>query len=222
MVLDFFRGSAPKAMDEVHTTLVQMLNDGHDIFVTASNALFGGGKSKATKKEVRSTDREINEAQGEIRRTLLTHAAVNLGDLPEVLQYASIVKDAERVGDYAKNVYDLVRYGANFDGAPDEDNLADYRDKVAGLISEAAEIFEEIDTERAQQLIDSADVLLDEYDANVKAQFSSDLPTDAAVARALYFRFLKRMTAHTMNVLTALVQPLDRLDYYDEAKEDRE
>ena len=222
MVLDFFRGSAPKAMDEVHATLVQMLNDGHDIFVTASNALFGGGKSKATKKEVRSTDKEINEAQGEIRRTLMTHAAVNLGDLPEVLQYASIVKDAERVGDYAKNVYDLVRYGANFDGAPDEDELAEYRDAVAQLISEAAEIFEAIDTERAQELINTADAQLDAFDAGVKAQFSSELPTEQAVARALYFRFLKRTTAHTMNVLTALVQPLDRLDYYDEAKEDRE
>ena len=173
MVLDFFRGSAPKAMDEVHATLVQMLNDGHDIFVTASNALFGGGKSKATKKEVRSTDKEINEAQGEIRRTLMTHAAVNLGDLPEVLQYASIVKDAERVGDYAKNVYDLVRYGANFDGAPDEDELAEYRDAVAQLISEAAEIFDAIDTERAQELINTADAQLDAFDAGVKAQFSS-------------------------------------------------
>ena len=200
----------------------RLLNDGHDVFVTASNALFGGGKSKATKKEVRSTDKEINEAQGEIRRTLMTHAAVNLGDLPEVLQYASIVKDAERVGDYAKNLYDLVRYGANFDGAPDEDNLAGYRDAVANLILEAAEVFEAINTERAQELINKADGFLDEYDANVKAQFASELPTDQAVARALYFRFLKRTTAHVMNVLTALVQPLDRLDYYDEAKEDRD
>lgn len=222
MVLDFFKGTGPKAMDDVHSTLVQMLNDGHDIFVVASNALFGGGKSKATKKEVRSTDKEINAAQGEVRRTLMTHAAVNLGDLPEVLQYASIVKDAERVGDYAKNLYDLVRYGANFDGAPDEDTLASYRDAVAGLISEAADVFDAIDTERAQELINKADGFLDEYDANVKAQFSTDLPTDEAVSRALYFRFLKRTTAHVMNVLTALVQPLDRLDYYDEAKEDRE
>jgi hypothetical protein len=47
--------------------------------------------------------------------------------------------------------------------------------------------------------------------------------TDAqyAVSRALYYRFLKRTTAHVMNVLTSLVQPLDRLDYYDEAPEDR-
>lgn len=221
MVLDFFRGSGPKAMDEVHATLVQMLNDGHDVFVTSSNALFGGGKSKATKKEVRSTDKEINEAQAEVRRTLVMHASVNLGDLPEVLQYASIVKDAERVGDYAKNLYDLVRYGANFDGALDEDELAGYRDAVAGLILEAASVFEAIDTERAQALINKADGFLDEYDSCVKAQFTSDASTQDAVARALYYRFLKRTTAHVMNVLTALTQPLDRLDYYDEAKEDR-
>lgn len=222
MVLDFFRGSAPKAMDEVHATLVQMLHDGHDVFVTSSNALFGGGKSKATKKEVRSTDKEINEAQADVRRTLVMHASVNLGDLPEVLQYASIVKDAERVGDYAKNLYDLVKYGANFDGAPDEDELDEYRNNVARLILEAASVFEAIDTVRAQELINKADGFLDQYDANVKAQFASDLATDQAVARALYYRFLKRTTAHVMNVLTALTQPLDRLDYYDEAKEDRE
>ena len=222
MVLDFFRGSAPKAMDEVHSTLVQMLNDGHDVFVTSSNALFGGGKSKATRKEVKATDKEINQAQAQVRRTLVMHASVNLGDLPEVLQYASIVKDAERVGDYAKNIYDLVRYGANFDGAPDEDELAGYRDAVANLIVEAASVFEAVDTDRAQALIDKADDFLDEYDARVKEQFSSTLPTDEVVARALYYRFLKRTTAHVMNVLTSLTQPLDRLDYYDEAKDDRE
>ena len=42
-----------------------------------------------------------------------------------------------------------------------------------------------------------------------------------AVARALYFRFLKRITAHVMNFLTSLVLPIDRLDYYDEPKDDR-
>jgi hypothetical protein len=38
----------------------------------------------------------------------------------------------------------------------------------------------------------------------------------------LYFRYLKRVTAHVMNFLTSLVVPVDRLDYYDEAKEDRD
>ncbi len=221
MVFEFFRSGSQSAIDEVQATLVGMLEDGHDVFMTASDALFGGGKSKETKREVRSTDREINEAQAAVRRSLMIHAAVNSSDLPLVLQYASIVKDAERVGDYAKNLYDLVRYGADFDTAPDRDELIGYRDAVAKLILDAAAIFEATNTERAQALINKADGFLDEYDTHVKAMFTTDLESKDAVARALYYRFLKRTTAHVMNVLTALVQPLDRLDYYDEAKEDR-
>jgi len=223
VVLEFFKGRTQSPIDEVRSTIVRMLEDGHDIFVTASDALFGGGKSKATRREVRSTDQEINEMQASVRRTLMVHAAVNSGDLALVLQYASIVKDAERVGDYAKNLYDLVRYGANFAGAPDEDELATYRDAVANLILEAASVFDAMDAQRAQELINKADGFLRDYDDQVKAQCKVDPDTDAqvAVARALYYRFLKRTTAHVMNVLTSLVQPLDRLDYYDEAPEDR-
>ncbi len=221
MVFEFFRSGSQSAVDEAQATLVTMLENGHDIFMTASDALFGGGKSKETKREVRSTDREINEAQAAVRRALMVHAAVNSSDLPLVLQYASIVKDAERVGDYAKNLYDLVRYGADFDTAADRDELIGYRDAVGNLILEAAAIFEATNTERAQALINKADDFLDQYDAHVKAMFTTDLSSRDAVARALYYRFLKRTTAHVMNVLTSLVQPLDRLDYYDEAKEDR-
>lgn len=221
MVFEFFRSGTQSAIDEVQATLVNMLENGHDVFMTASDALFGGGKSKATKREVRSTDKEINEAQAAVRRSLMVHAAVNSSDLPLVLQYTSIVKDAERVGDYAKNLYDLARYGADFDAAPDRDELIGYRDAVANLILEAASVFEAVNTERAQALLNKADGFLDEYDAHVKAMFTTDLEAQDAVARALYYRFLKRTTAHVMNVLTSLVQPLDRLDYYDEAKEDR-
>jgi phosphate transport system protein len=223
VVISFFKGSSQAPIDEIQAMLVRMLEDGHDVFVTASDALFGGGKSKATKREVRSTDKEINQLQADVRRTLMIHASVNPGDLPLVLQYASIVKDAERVGDYAKNLYDLVRYGADFADMPDEDELLGYRNAVATLILEAATVFEAMDTERAQQLIDKADGFLSNYDAHVKAlcEISPDADAPVAVSRALYYRFLKRTTAHVMNVLTSLVQPLDRLDYYDEAPEDR-
>ena len=221
MVLEFFRGNTQSGLDEVQQTLVQMLQQGHEVFTASTDALFGGGKSKETKQEVKSTDKVINEAQQSVRRQLMVSAAINSADLPLVIQYASIVKDAERVGDYAKNIYDLVKYGADFDAAPDRYHLLRYRDAVGQLILDAASVFEAKDSERAQRLIGKADAFLDEYDAQVKAAYQSQGPPSDAVARALYFRFLKRTTAHVMNVLTALVQPLDRLDYYDEAKEDR-
>ena len=219
--MEFFRGGPSNELDKVEASIVGMLRDGNDVFTTATDALFGGGKSKETKHEVRTTDKGINEAQQDVRRSLMIHAAVNTAELPLVLQYASIVKDAERIGDYSKNIYDLVKYGANFEGAPDESDLERYKDKVSQLILDAADVFGAKDAAAAQRLLGKADAFLDEYDAQVRAAYLSSGTTSDAVARALFFRFLKRTTAHVMNVLTSLVQPLDRLDYYDEAKEDR-
>ena len=185
MVFDFFKGGHT-TIETVEETLAQMLVDGREVFDTATDALFGGGKSKETKQEVRSTDREINVAQRDVRRELMIHASVQeTVDLPLVLAYMSTVKDAERIGDYSKNVYDLVRYGADFEHAEDRDELASYRDRVSHLIGEASEAFAAKDTERAQQLINKADGFLDDYDAHVKAAYRWEGNASDAVSRAL-------------------------------------
>ena len=222
MVFQFFKGG-DSTIDEVESTLVQMVLDGRDVFDTAMEALFGGGKSKETKKEIKSTDRGINVAQRDVRRELMIHASVrDTVDLPLVLAYMSTVKDVERIGDYSKNFYDLVKYGADFENVPDHDELAGYRDRVSTLLGDAATTFEARDADRARELISKADVFLDEYDDHIKAAYRSTGTPEDAVSRALYYRFLKRITAHVMNFLTSLVLPVDRLDYYDEAKDDRE
>lgn len=221
-MFEFFKSSGHSAIESVEQMLTTMLVDGHEVYTTASEALFGGGKSKETKQEVRSTDRGINQAQRDVRRELMLHAAVQESvDLPLVLSYMSVVKDAERIGDYAKNIYDLVRYGSNFEISPDREHLHGYCEAVGDLILQAAGVFESRDEERARELVEKADGFLDQHDAEVKAAFSMEGPVSDAVARALYFRFLKRITAHVMNLLTALVLPVDQLDYYDEVKEDR-
>ena len=222
MVLGFFRSTGHTAIEAVEDKLAGMLRDGRDVYDAAADALFGGGKSKATKREVRSTDRGINAAQQDVRRELLVHASVHeTVDLPLVLSYMSIVKDAERIGDYAKNIYDLVKYGTDFGSATDRDELEHYRNAVRSLIDDAGDVFEARDSQRARELIAKADRFLDDHDAHIKAAFAYDGAASDAVARALYYRYLKRITAHVMNLLTALVMPIDRLDYYDEAKEDR-
>lgn len=221
-MLEFFKSTETTAIESVEHMLVGMLRDGHDVYTTATEALFGGGKSKETRREVRSTDQGINKAQRDVRRELMVHAAVSASfDLPSVLSYMSIVKDAERIGDYSKNIYDLVRYGADFEDAPDRGNLEAVANAVGDLILQAAAVFESQDEDRARQLVSKADQFLDEHDAAIKAAFRSEGAASDAVARALYFRYLKRITAHIMNLLTALVLPIDKLDYYDEAKEDR-
>lgn len=222
MVFDFFRGGNQSTIEEVEETLVEMMNNARHVYEEAMGAVFGGGKSKETKKDLKKTDKEINIAQQEVRRSLVMHASVSPSvDMADTLAYMSVVKDVERVGDYSKNLYDLAKYGTDFSTATDFDHLDGYRERVGQLMEDATTVFASRDAEGAQRLVDKADAFLDDYDSNVKAAFQSDGPASDAVARALYFRFLKRITAHVMNLMTALVVPIDRLDYYDEAKEDR-
>ena len=195
MVFQFFKGGE-STIDVVEATLVQMVLDGREVYDTAMEALFGGGKSKETKKELKETvlwpddtfldyDRGINTAQQDVRRDLMLHASVgDTVDLPLVLAYMSTVKDVERIGDYSKNFYELVKYGTNFEDAPDYDVLADYRDRVSTLLGDAAETFRNRDEERARYLIAQADSFLDEYDTHVKAASQSTGPAADAVAQA--------------------------------------
>jgi len=52
------------------------------------------------------------------------------------------------------------------------------------------------------------------------------LITEPAVSRhpvvaALMYRYVKRVLAHATNVVTAIVMPIDKLDFFDEDKETR-
>jgi len=65
------------------------------------------------------------------------------------------------------------------------------------------------------------DAAQDEFDECIEQQLASEDAAREAVPRALLCRYLKRITGHLMNVITSLVMPLERLDYYDEDKADR-
>ena len=217
MVFSWFRSTDGSTMTEVADQIHQMVLDSRVVYEAAMDAVFGGGKSKDTKDVVKGTDAEINTAQRQVRKALVIHSAVAPGaDAGQVLSYMSVVKDVERIGDYSKNIYDLARYGVDFSTAPDVDELTEYREAVAQLIADSAEVFESGDSAAAEKLIAKANDFLDDYDDHVKAAYRSDGLASEAVARALYYRFLKRITAHVMNFLTALALPVHHLDYYDE------
>ena len=82
MVLEFFRRGGHTTLEEVEQSLVDMVHRVREVYDAAMEAVFGGGKSKDTKRTVKSTDRSINEEQRRVRRALMLHAAVETVDLP--------------------------------------------------------------------------------------------------------------------------------------------
>jgi phosphate uptake regulator len=139
-----------------------------------------------------------------------------------VLSSMSIVKDAERIGDYSKNIWDIADAGMDLSSADDIQLLMKYRDQTSSMIAETARVFRERDADAAHRMIQESDGVRDDYDARIRDLLAdSDSGASDAVARALLYRYLKRINAHAMNVLTSLVMPVHRLDFYDEKKADR-
>ena len=223
MVLEFFKGGADESLEEIEGLIIQMLLDDRHTFDLAINTVVGGTEAASVGTEVRKTDRKVNRAERDVRKRLVVHASLRgeRVDLPRVLVAMSVVKDAERIGDQSKNVWDLGSSGIDLSEADDIDYLVGLRDQTSNLIAECARIYKERDEKAAHALIPKMDVYLDDFDACVLRQIESTAGPRDAVPRALLCRYLKRITAHLMNVLTSLVMPLHRLDYYDEDKADR-
>lgn len=211
-----FRGPADR-LDDAERTIRAMLDDGRHAFDVATSTLLAGGSVDVAGPDLIATDRRINDAERSVRRELVVHGSVSgRADIPVMLVYMSIVKDIERIGDYAKNIYDLAAAGVDLSSAPDHGELTAIRDRVSLLIAEVAKVLAERDEERAWELSREGDAMLDDFDERVDRLIVAEDPARQAVPRALLFRHSKRIVAHLMNVLSAVIMPLDQLDYFDE------
>ena len=221
MVMSFFRRPDDSGIDHIEAQVQRMVTDARHTFDLAMNAVTGGSVASVA-DEVRRTDRQINVTEMEIRRELVVHFSVHAGgDATEMLVFMNMVKDLERIGDYNKNVFDLAEEGVAFAEADDLERILGFRDEISSRIALMGEILTVRVEERARAYIARSDELRREFDTLVNGLVHSTEPALHAVPRALLYRFLKRITAHSMNVVTAVVMPVDRLDYYDEADDTR-
>lgn len=223
MVLEFFRRGSESQLEQIEGKIGQMLGDARHSFDLSTSALLAGAQAGAVGDDVHATDKRINATEREIRRDLVVHVSVHAAgsDISMILAYMAVSKDIERIGDYAKNIWDLANQGTDLSGAEDLEQLDSYRQRVSLLVAQTAQTFLDRDTEEARRYLGEADVMLKEYDERITEGALSERPSSFGVPRALYYRYLKRITAHLMNVLTALTMPVDQLAYFDEAEEDR-
>ena len=220
MVMSFFR-SDEGGISQIESQVQRMIADARHTFDLAMNAVTGGAVETVA-DEVRRTDRQINVTEIEIRRELLVHISVHgTADAGEMLVFMNMIKDLERIGDYNKNIFDLALEGVSFSGAEDLEQILGFRDELSSRIALMGEILDTRDEDRARTYIERGDQLRREFDGLVNELVHATAPALAAVPRALLYRFLKRVAAHCANVVTAVVMPVDRLDYFDEDDDTR-
>ena len=151
----------------------------------------------------------------------MLHTDVSLGSnapsLPYCLALMSLVKDVERIGDYAKNIVEVVDFSPG--PLPDDDCVAELREIRTGVeqVFEATtQVVDDSDLARAGDLIRQGRELVRRADTLVTRIARSDYGASTASGPVLGARYYKRIGAHVLNVLSSVVMPLHKIDYYDE------
>lgn len=216
MVMEFFRKSDSGGLERIEQQIIRMLVDTRHEFDEAMSSLVGGADPTVLGPDIRVTDGRINASEREIRRELVVHASVQgAEDVSTILAYMIVIKKIERIGDNAKNIFDLATEGVRLEDAPDIDVHIRFRDRLSEMIAATAEIFGARDQDRAAEFIANGDELRKEFDQLVVELIHSDAPASEAVPRALLYRYMKRIAANLLGVVSSVIMPVDQIDYFD-------
>ena len=202
-------------MKKVVAEFGKMIQDDEYVFSNAWGVLEGKLSHEASTKEIHEKDKSVNKREQEIRRMLLEHLSLNPGqDVSGCLVMMSLVKDAERIGDYAKNIFDL---GVILKGHAKDmqcfGRLDTIHGKLENHLNQLEQAFSSGDEKVAKEILNDYTPLKNECSQILNDLFSQELATREAVATALLSRFLKRINSHISNIASGLVYPLDRIDF---------
>ena len=169
--------------------------------------------------DIYAMDKKINEFERDVRRKIMTHLAVSgKEDLGSGLILVSVVIDIERIGDYTKNIYDLaVQHPARLKGGEFEDKLTNIEESTKNFLNDTIDAFKNQDIEKARKLMldyktDISSVSAEIVDSIISGK-NTDFTSMESGSLCLYARYLKRIAAHSRNLVSSIVNPFERIGY---------
>lgn len=205
--------------NELTAMIGEMLRLAHGMYGHTCRVLFEGAADGDPRALIYEPDKRINKLERNIRRRVVTRLSVtdSKGEVPSALIFMNVVKDAERLGDYVKNMHEIG------DMMPADVDRGLYRARLAGatatidaMFEDTRRAFETSDEELAGRVIKTAKQEGRAHEALIRELTASDLRTADAVCMVLILRFYKRLVSHMSNIATSIVMPVDLIDFYDE------
>lgn len=164
-------------------------------------------------------DGHLNALQRSARRGIILHLATSdSADMPYSLLLMSLVKDVERIGDYAKNLARIPeltgQVGKPLPDIPLTAELRTLAAEIEALARRAPTVFADADREVAAELAAAGKARARRLDGLLSELARSDQPAAVVTRVTLTARYYKRVQSHFLKVLTCMLVPLDRLDDY--------
>jgi len=193
-----------------------MLESSGEMLTYALKVIINKGKGKKSEKKIYIKDQKINITEQEIRKRVLIHLSIQPQcNIPACLALISISKDAERLGDYIKNIFELHSMIRDRDGG---DKLfstlfEDIGNEVLALLKTVNTAFNESNTELALEAAKNSRKISKRCESIIAELVDSDYSAATAVTLTLGSRYFKRIALHLSNIASSIFLPLPEMDY---------
>ncbi len=216
-LLSIFRSK--DVLAEMGENFARMLQLAYEMTLTAGAVFFGQKISQEERDYLYQQDIRVNQSERSIRKQVVAHLSIqgNRLDVPYCLLLMSLVKDVERLGDYAKNILELADVGP--DQFPDDEvvtELQSIRQGVEDLFEAALKILSSSESDQALRLIREGREIAQRSDGLIESVARANYDASTTTALVLGIRYYKRIGGHLLNVISSVVMPLHKVDYFDE------
>lgn len=207
-------------LEGLYNTFAGMLDGAQWMFQHVHEIMLGKEKNSSEREKFYQTDQSINRREQEIRGKILNHLIMNPCDaVTESLVFMSVVKDAERLGDYCKNIFEVVEH-PNFKAdqkgfpPPISDPLKSIQTKIFTMFTKTKDVFISQDEDDARVVLSLYHDVKKECDELLSSVLDmKDVKPSTAVFSALMARFLRRIASHLGNINSSVLLPLPQLDF---------
>jgi len=207
-------------LSQVLEEFKDMLEDTQQMFSSVCRKLIYNEKEPGLEDKIYSIDKKVNELQRDIRKRVVEHLSIQPSvDVSTSLLLMSVVKDAERLGDYSKNLLEVARY---LQKPIDKDRFRelfnDIEKQITDLFQKTKVAFIESDEDKANLSWEYESKIAKRCDEIIERLAKSERSVNEAVCFALMARYFKRITAHLTSIATSVILPISDLDYFDEKR----
>ena len=215
-LLGFWRGK--DFLAQVIDDFKKMLDDTEKMYSLVCETIFDNVDNPNLREQIYTIDKRVNQTEKNIRTRIIEHLSLQ----PQVetswcLCLMSVVKDAERVGDYCKNLFEVkVLLLKPIDKELFNKYFNSIDRDLLGLFTKTREAFIESDDVKATSSWQVKTKIGNRCDDTIEKLAKSDLTANQAVCYTLIARHFKRISSHLVNIATSVILPVSELDYYDE------
>jgi phosphate uptake regulator len=195
----------------------EMLREDQEMFLAATRSLREHDDARID-IDIYAKDQLINAYEREVRRNVLAHLTIaGSKNLQAGLVLVSVVIDIERIGDLTKNIVELaLHHPGKLTTGIHEKAIKKIETTVKTMFALLIEALPTTDADKAREVMSEhwwISRRCDEILNTLITHTDPGLPCSEAVTTALYIRFLKRISAHLMNIASSVVNPFDRIGF---------